>query len=81
MPRWTDGFVERSDPDEIDWTRPTMLVMGAEGQGLRRLTRERCDQKVRIPISGATASLNVSVAAGIILYAASEARRRASASD
>ncbi|MFN3202324.1 MAG: 23S rRNA (guanosine(2251)-2'-O)-methyltransferase RlmB [Bradymonadia bacterium] len=63
-------------PEAIDWSRPTMLIMGAEGQGLRRLTRERCDQRVMIPLSGATASLNVSVAAGILLHTAAEHRKK-----
>ena len=51
------------------------LVVGAEGTGLSRLVREKCDVVVRIPIAKATESLNVSVAAGIALYAAAAARR------
>jgi 23S rRNA (guanosine2251-2'-O)-methyltransferase len=51
------------------------LVMGGEGDGLRRLTRERCDTLVRLPMSGQVESLNVSVAAGICLYEAVRQRR------
>ena len=54
---------------------PVALVVGAEGTGLSRLVRERCDVVVRIPIDRDTESLNVSVAAGIALYAAGAARR------
>ncbi len=52
---------------------PVALVVGGEGRGLSRLVRERCDRLVRIPMHGATASLNVSVAAGILLF---EVRRQ-----
>ena len=53
-----------------DWTRPSALVMGSEGSGLHRLVREKCDALVKIPVYGHIESLNVSVAAGIILYEA-----------
>jgi 23S rRNA (guanosine2251-2'-O)-methyltransferase len=59
-------------PEAIAW------VLGAEGEGMRRLTRERCDLLVRIPMRGSVESLNVSVAAGVCLY--ESVRRRPSRS-
>ena len=60
---------------EIDLRRPLAWVLGAEGQGLRQLTRKSCDELVSIPMQGAVESLNVSVASGICLYEALRQRR------
>jgi 23S rRNA (guanosine2251-2'-O)-methyltransferase len=69
---WVIGAAEdgTSDYTEWDWTVPSALFLGSEGTGLHRLVRERCDALVRIPVHGRIESLNVSVAAGIILYEA-----------
>ena len=65
----TDGTAEKSIYD-VDCKGPLAIVMGAEGAGLRRLTRENCDVLVKIPMSGTVESLNVSVATGVVLYEA-----------
>ena len=72
---WVVGTAEDAPQTlyEADLQRPLALVMGAEGAGMRRLTRERCDFLVRIPMAGQVESLNVSVAAGVALF---EARRQ-----
>ncbi len=75
---WTVGLAGDAPKryDEIDFTLPTAVVVGAEGTGLRRLVRERCDWLVSIPMRGHVQSLNVSVATGIALFEA--VRQRAS---
>ena len=69
---WTVGTDADANIDytDWDWTQPCALLFGGEGAGLRRLVRERCDALVRIPLRGRIGSLNVSVAAGIVLYEA-----------
>jgi len=67
---WTIGLAGDA-PDrhvDVDWSLPSAVVLGAEGTGLRRLVRERCDRLVRIPMRGHVDSLNVSVAAAVVLY-------------
>jgi 23S rRNA (guanosine2251-2'-O)-methyltransferase len=75
---WTVGLAADAEKryDEIDFTVPTAVVVGAEGAGLRRLVRERCDWVASIPMRGHVESLNVSVAAGIVLFEAVRQRSR-----
>jgi 23S rRNA (guanosine2251-2'-O)-methyltransferase len=72
---WVVGTAGEAESDlyHTDFPQATAWVLGAEGEGMRRLTRENCDQLVKIPMHGAVESLNVSVAAGVCLF---EARRR-----
>ena len=74
---WIGGAASDGEKSvfDADLSGPLALVMGSEGRGLRRLTRENCDFTLRLPMQGAVASLNVSVAAGIALYEAVRQRR------
>ncbi|WP_338848163.1 23S rRNA (guanosine(2251)-2'-O)-methyltransferase RlmB [Massilia sp. W12] len=72
---WLIGAADDAPQDlyQADFAGPCAIVMGSEGEGMRRLTRETCDLLVSIPMAGAVESLNVSVASGVCLY---EARRQ-----
>lgn len=72
---WVIGTDAEAKEDlyAAQWPQATAWVLGAEGDGMRRLTRDTCDQLVTIPMLGSVQSLNVSVASGVCLY---EARRR-----
>lgn len=74
---WTVGLDADGDIPyhDVDLTLPTAVVLGAEGHGLRRLVRERCDVRAAIPMAGHVGSLNVSVAAAVILFEAVRQRR------
>jgi 23S rRNA (guanosine2251-2'-O)-methyltransferase len=67
---WIYGLDERGQQryDQIDYGSPAALVLGGEGKGLHHLVREHCDFLVRIPTAGKISSLNVSVAAGVVLF-------------
>lgn len=69
---WTVGLAGEASRSytEIDFTCPSAVVVGAEGTGLRRLVRDRCDHLASIPMLGHVDSLNVSVAAGVVLFEA-----------
>ncbi|HLT04877.1 MAG TPA: 23S rRNA (guanosine(2251)-2'-O)-methyltransferase RlmB [Pseudomonas sp.] len=75
---WIVGTAGEADKElyDLDLSGPTVLVMGAEGKGMRRLTRERCDFLARLPMAGSVSSLNVSVATGVCLFEALRQRRR-----
>lgn len=67
---WIYGVDERAETPyhRVEWNPLSAIVLGAEGHGLHRLVRERCDLLLSIPMAGAVASLNVSVAAGVVLF-------------
>ncbi len=67
---WIYGVDERGDQDydRVDYSERAVLVFGAEGKGLHQLVRQHCDVLLRIPMSGRISSLNVSVAAGVVLF-------------
>jgi 23S rRNA (guanosine2251-2'-O)-methyltransferase len=67
---WIYGLDERGDQsyDQVDYASPTALVFGGEGKGLHHQVKQHCDFLVRIPVAGKISSLNVSVAAGVVLF-------------
>ncbi len=67
---WIYGAADQGEDSlyQYEYAGKVVVVMGAEGKGLRRLTREKCDRLVNIPMSGSVSSLNVSVATGIFLF-------------
>ncbi|WP_019605777.1 23S rRNA (guanosine(2251)-2'-O)-methyltransferase RlmB [Teredinibacter turnerae] len=67
---WVAGAAGEADADiySADLTGPRVIVMGAEGDGMRRLTKETCDLLIKIPMMGSVSSLNVSVATGVVLF-------------
>jgi len=69
---WLIGLDETADKSytQVDYTSPVGIVLGGEGKGLHELTRKRCDFVVSLPTSGPVKSLNVSVAAGVVLFEA-----------
>ena len=75
---WVVGVDSAGTQDwtEFDYTGPTALVLGGEHRGLRRLVREHCDVLVCLPMLGKVASLNISVAAAVVLYEVVRQRRR-----
>ena len=75
---WVVGTDESGDMlyDEVDYRGPTAIVIGGEGEGIRRLVLEGCDQVVRIPMEGRVASLNAAAAGTVALYEALRQRRR-----
>ncbi len=78
---WVLGLDERgaTDYDRYDYTEPCALVLGREGAGLHDLVKRTCDHLLRIPMAGAIASLNVSVAGAVVLFEAARQRRAAAA--
>lgn len=76
---WISGAAGEADHSlyEADLAGPIAIVMGSEGKGLRRLTREHCDYLISIPMAGVVSSLNVSVATGVCLFEAVRQRRKA----
>ena len=75
---WVVGTDETGDLlyDEVDYRGPTAIVIGGEGEGIRRLVLEGCDQVVRIPMEGRIASLNAAAAGTVVLYEVLRQRRR-----
>jgi len=75
---WTVGLDERGDKlyDEIDYKMDCALVLGAEGHGLHEQIRKKCDFLVKIPMAGKVPSLNVSVAAAVVMYEVARQRRK-----
>ncbi|GGL09419.1 23S rRNA (guanosine(2251)-2'-O)-methyltransferase RlmB [Deinococcus radiotolerans] len=73
---WVYGAAGEAAQDvrKVDFSGKVALVIGAEGEGMRRLVREKCDALVSIPVRGRVQSLNASVAAGILLFEASRGR-------
>lgn len=74
---WTVGLDERAERsyDQLDYKMDCALILGAEGRGLHQHVREKCDYLVSIPMMGKVASLNVSVAAGVVMYEVAKQRR------